>query len=226
VATRIWNDMSGVFWVGLIIGAMVSLATAEMADISAWMAPRVVHRAVKRLPAAYRERYEEEWNAELSCYDGLKLIRLYKSIQIWLTARTLGRCLSDGQSLSFAQYLRNLKAARMFFMPTPSEFKSFAARVPDTAERRAVVCLFSAHIVVLAQWANVRPNGSNIEIRFQIPRKYIWMHTRITSRAFALCYVVAMKRAGCSFRQTRTAYRDIKEANLPKFGRIGGQTNR
>jgi hypothetical protein len=45
---------------------------------------RIVRNAARRLPGdATRERYAEEWAAELAAFDGLKLIKLGKALGIW-----------------------------------------------------------------------------------------------------------------------------------------------
>ncbi|GGS74284.1 hypothetical protein GCM10010156_36530 [Planobispora rosea] len=78
------------FWLGIFGGALLGGITAELLDVSAWLAPRIIHRAAVKLPQEeLRSRYEDEWLAELASLDGLKLIKLIKSISIWLGSRRM-----------------------------------------------------------------------------------------------------------------------------------------
>ncbi|GID98307.1 hypothetical protein ACFQFC_15640 [Amorphoplanes digitatis] len=66
-----------------IIGAFFGAVAAEFLDISAWLAPRIVRRAARNFSSPeLSARYEEEWLSELAHYDGLKMIKLVKSIAL------------------------------------------------------------------------------------------------------------------------------------------------
>lgn len=80
--------MSGAaFWVGAVVSAFLGLLLAEAADAGAWISPRLIRWAAKRLPTAdSRDRYCEEWLAELHALDGLKLIKLGKATSLWLNS--------------------------------------------------------------------------------------------------------------------------------------------
>ncbi|MBG0819859.1 hypothetical protein HS048_03745 [Planomonospora sp. ID91781] len=73
------------FWIGIFGGALFGGITAELLDVSAWLAPRIIRKAAARFSDAdLRSRYEEEWLAELATFDGLKLVKLFKAISIWM----------------------------------------------------------------------------------------------------------------------------------------------
>ena len=74
---------------------------AELLDISAWVAPKIIHKAAARISnRELRERYEEEWLAELSSFDGLKLVKLLKAIGIWKGSHLLARQVSNERTIT------------------------------------------------------------------------------------------------------------------------------
>lgn len=80
--------MDSTFWLGLLAGALLGGVVAELLDVSAWIAPRVIRRAAARITnIELRKRYEEEWLAELCAYDGLKLTKLAKAVGIWFSSQ-------------------------------------------------------------------------------------------------------------------------------------------
>ena len=61
---------------GVAASAMFGMLLAEVPAISRWLAPKVVHRAARRLPKRLRAQKEEEWLAELRAMEGIKLFRV------------------------------------------------------------------------------------------------------------------------------------------------------
>jgi hypothetical protein len=103
--------MNGIFWCGIVIGALVSVLTDELLDLSAWVSPKMVRLAARRLPADKRDRYEEEWLAELASLEGLKLIKLIKALSIFRGTFALGRAL-DVNAVFLTRYILRLAKVR------------------------------------------------------------------------------------------------------------------
>lgn len=77
------GDSVNALMIGGIVGALFGLVAAELLDLSAWIAPRIVRLATRNFPTAeLKIRYEEEWLSELAHYDGLKLAKLGKALAI------------------------------------------------------------------------------------------------------------------------------------------------
>ena len=94
---------------GAFAAAVVAVVLAELADVGAWFAPKIVRSASKKMPTPeLRERYREEWLAELSAFDGLKLIKLSKALSLWANSCALPECsVTSKDLLAFACILRN-----------------------------------------------------------------------------------------------------------------------
>ncbi len=59
--------MTSVFWIGLILGGLISVVMAELVDLGSWAALRIVRVTARRIkPPELAERYAEEWEAELA----------------------------------------------------------------------------------------------------------------------------------------------------------------
>jgi hypothetical protein len=66
------------------------LLLAELTEVAPWLAARMLRAAAQVLPARHRERYEEEWLAELDAKPG-KLLRLVFAARIALRAPAIRR---------------------------------------------------------------------------------------------------------------------------------------
>jgi hypothetical protein len=74
-----------------LVGAIFSsLALAvlgiECHEAAGWSSRRIVRGAVKRLPTRLRALREEEWLAELDAFEGLRILKLFWSIGIYVAA--------------------------------------------------------------------------------------------------------------------------------------------
>lgn len=99
--------MAAEFWVGLFGGAALGGIVAELLDVSAWFAPRIIRRAAAKMPTTeLRERYEEEWLAELSTVEGLKLVKLAVAIGIWVNGHKTASALQPGISITLRDVVR------------------------------------------------------------------------------------------------------------------------
>jgi hypothetical protein len=81
-------------WLGSILAAViVPLLLSEFTDWCPWFARRLVGRAVRRLPEASRDRWEEEWLGDLAAFEGRRLSILARGLWIYLRAPSWGRML-------------------------------------------------------------------------------------------------------------------------------------
>ncbi|MBV1852038.1 hypothetical protein [Catellatospora tritici] len=95
--------------VGFIVGAIVSALIAEAVDLGAWAAPKIVKAAARRMHnAEARDRYCEEWNAELASLDGLKLTKLLKALDIWRGSFAVARSMRPANYVRLSSYLMAL----------------------------------------------------------------------------------------------------------------------
>jgi hypothetical protein len=74
----------------LLLGFLGKLVASEIHDLLPSLARSMVRRAVARLPLGERERYLEEWSADLEAYPG-KLARLFRAAGCIYGARTLAK---------------------------------------------------------------------------------------------------------------------------------------
>jgi hypothetical protein len=84
--------------------ALVSLVAAVIAWGAAIRSARheafsnhLIGHAVRRLPAAWRERYREEWTSELESIPG-RLAKLLFAVQLWFVAGRIARNWADASS--------------------------------------------------------------------------------------------------------------------------------
>ncbi|MBO0802261.1 MAG: hypothetical protein J2P25_04190 [Nocardiopsaceae bacterium] len=72
------------FWASAAAAAAVAVILGEIIDVAAWLAPRIVRHAAAQMPTPeLQDRYLEEWLSEIAQLDGLKLVKLTKSITLW-----------------------------------------------------------------------------------------------------------------------------------------------
>jgi hypothetical protein len=74
---------------GAVVAIVLGLVVNELCDLSAWIAPRIVNRAVRHIPARLQDVRREEWLGELENYDGLKLTKLVFALGFWVTGLRL-----------------------------------------------------------------------------------------------------------------------------------------
>jgi hypothetical protein len=79
--------------IGILLGLVLPLLLAELSSWVPWLAHRVVRRAARHLPDAYRERYEEEWLAELEQVPA-NLPKLSVALSLYLRVDMVRRALA------------------------------------------------------------------------------------------------------------------------------------
>lgn len=120
--------MNATAWIEVGLGVATSLMIAELLDLAAWVSPRIVRNAARRLPGdATRERYAEEWAAELAALDGLKLIKLGKALGIWWGAWQMRLTVAPTPVITVRSYCSAFLKALPGFAS-----KAFEREWPDT----------------------------------------------------------------------------------------------
>ncbi|MEV7627544.1 hypothetical protein [Actinoplanes sp. NPDC089786] len=95
--------------IGGILGAVFGAIAAEVLDLSAWLAPRIVHRAAQGFPSLeLRTRYEAEWMAELEHYNGLKVVKLGKALAILASSLRTAKVYRGEDFVGITVYLSRL----------------------------------------------------------------------------------------------------------------------
>jgi hypothetical protein len=125
--------MSGLLWAVLgSLGAallflrplLVPLLTKDLEEGVPWFAAWLVRRAARKLPAKQRERFEEEWLAELTAVPGVMVFKLTFAVGVSLRARSTSRAM-QGLPPWWEQILRRLAQT----MAGAFRFNAEAARV-------------------------------------------------------------------------------------------------
>lgn len=79
----------------LVVGAVIVLVVGEIFDFFPFVAERLIRRATMLLPADDRERYLNEWLAEVEAVPGRRFFRLIWAVRVLCrapgTARALGQ---------------------------------------------------------------------------------------------------------------------------------------
>jgi len=74
-------------WLALLaVASIVNLLIAELFDWCPWLAERLIRRAAGKLPIGARERYLDEWLAELEAVPGRRISSLIFAVQILVRA--------------------------------------------------------------------------------------------------------------------------------------------
>jgi hypothetical protein len=104
--------------IGAVIGPIVlSLVTDECKAWLPWLTKKAIDRAVRKLPAHQRERYNEEWRSHLNEVPG-NLIRLWHAIDLSRAAVQIART-SIEASPQVAERLTATKIQIVFGTPVP-----------------------------------------------------------------------------------------------------------
>ncbi|MEU6038327.1 hypothetical protein ABZ801_23235 [Actinomadura sp. NPDC047616] len=201
--------MNTAFWLGILLGAVASLIVAELADVSAWIAPKIVRRAGKSVSVEFRDRYVEEWAAELQAYDGLKLIKLSKAIHIWMNRRKL-RMVLEGSSQRLPEYLRTIWIARK--MVAPFDFlRAYAKGVGDPLPE--LLCSVYFHHTFLPFSGLIDLQGgphlfrdNSIRIKPPVRGYILWIHDYPVRWCYQVRLFVLLCRCEPSIRGILRAY--------------------
>jgi hypothetical protein len=90
-----------------VVGALlVSVLQQELFDWCFWLAKRLVRRAARSLPEAHRQRYEEEWLAELDELRGRNVSALVWALWVVACAPSVSQSLQERQASPY-RLLRN-----------------------------------------------------------------------------------------------------------------------
>jgi hypothetical protein len=111
----------------ILLGAIGSILAAELLDICPWLTQKLLARAAKRVPAAYRERYLAEWQAELDYMKTRtgKLFMLTWAAGVYVSSGRLAREVSD---IPPTDRLGRAQRARVTF-PKPPVFYGGSIRL-------------------------------------------------------------------------------------------------
>jgi len=72
---------------------LIPVLVGEFVDWLPWVGTRLIRRAARRLPAEFRDRYEEEWQAEFNALPGGKLTKPAFGLRVYAGARSTGAAL-------------------------------------------------------------------------------------------------------------------------------------
>jgi lipopolysaccharide/colanic/teichoic acid biosynthesis glycosyltransferase len=109
-------------WVLSVLGAvLLNLLADEVVDWCPWLTERLLRRAARVLPEAHRDRYQEEWLAEVEALPG-RFARLAMALRILLgapgTAQAL-RCLPPLHNIAARRLLDVVVSAAALLLSTP-----------------------------------------------------------------------------------------------------------
>ena len=77
----------------VVTSILIPLLLQEMVDWCPWLASRLIRLAAGTLPSGYRDRYRDEWLAELAELPGGKLTKLAFGVRVLVTAPRTRRAL-------------------------------------------------------------------------------------------------------------------------------------
>lgn len=105
-------------WVAAaVVVAVIHLVLAEVFDWFPALARHLIRRAAHRLPAAKRDRYAEEWLAELAALPGQRVSALVFSARILVRARSTARALGEPIPGGVLAYRLRWGALLLFLAP-------------------------------------------------------------------------------------------------------------
>jgi hypothetical protein len=87
---------------------LVPVLVGECVDWLPWAGTRLIRLAANRLPAKYRARYEEEWQAEFNALPGGKLTKLLFGLRIYANARATGAVCQAEDNMDLAARVLSL----------------------------------------------------------------------------------------------------------------------
>jgi lipopolysaccharide/colanic/teichoic acid biosynthesis glycosyltransferase len=96
-------------WWLILINAIVPLLLAEALDWFPWLAERVIGRAARMLPVEQRDRYEQEWLADMDTVPGRGFSKLLLAVKVLLAAPW-----TRAELLPHGPRLRHAMGKRMF----------------------------------------------------------------------------------------------------------------
>jgi lipopolysaccharide/colanic/teichoic acid biosynthesis glycosyltransferase len=85
-------------WALVVTLIIVPLLVTETSDWMPWIARKLVRRGARALPSQFRQRYTDEWDAELDALPGGKLTKLAFGIRVCLGAPGTGAALRGTSS--------------------------------------------------------------------------------------------------------------------------------
>jgi hypothetical protein len=95
------------FLIGFMVLVIVPMLVSELTDWLPWMARHIVRTAARALPPNLRDRYAEEWDAELCAIPGGNLSQLAVALRICLGAHKTGAALR-GLPSARPLYIKNI----------------------------------------------------------------------------------------------------------------------
>lgn len=96
--------MSSLLWAGLgfvgvallfLLKLLEPLLQKDLEEGIPWLAAWLVRRAARKLPAKHRQRFEEEWLAELAAVPGVMVFKLHFAAGVSFRARSTSRAMQN-----------------------------------------------------------------------------------------------------------------------------------
>jgi Bacterial sugar transferase len=144
------------FFCGVFVAVVHGLLTDEARGWLPHLARAVVRAAARRLPPAHRQRYEEEWLAELVAYSDRRLTALIRACSLWVSARAMRAELGGEVAPARVSMLDRVVAGLMLLFFAPLLVLIAAAIKIDTRGP------------VLFRQVRVRPDGRRVrQLRFR-----------------------------------------------------------
>jgi hypothetical protein len=196
------------FWTGIFITVAVTLLTIEGSEAFAWCAVKLIHRAAQRMPSSeLRERYDEEWLAELAAYDGLKIVKFLKAVSIWWHGRQLEQAL-EGAPVGYLRYAVSIKASMGLIS---SEFAySLVESTPDKTFRQAayataVGAYMFPGLLMGAEFVQISDKKFGIYIPYR--GLLLVIHKYPIRWTIVVFHDILLVRGGISLREVSSAHR-------------------
>jgi lipopolysaccharide/colanic/teichoic acid biosynthesis glycosyltransferase len=103
----------------LLAAAIVNALIAECFGWFPWIAEQLIQCAVKRLPRKVRERYQEEWLAELEVLPGREISALVFAIRILMRASKVRQEIVGGRGIAFKHAFDRVFALALLVLLAP-----------------------------------------------------------------------------------------------------------
>lgn len=207
-----------VFWLAAAPAALIGILLTEVVDLGAWIAPRIVRAASARMPTLeLRARYLEEWLAELSAFDGLKLIKLGKAISLWTSSWSVAKIFrSELGTVGVRVYACRVLSSCIWATKVIWEGKSLAKHDhPDVAfipfVNRFILGPICGDVNLEVGEAVSRPEGGfiiqvNMTVEAEVTDPVAWMD-KFTSPIAIAFYDLHLLRRHVSFREVLRNHR-------------------
>jgi cell division septum initiation protein DivIVA len=140
---------------------LVPVLVGECVDWLPWVGTRLIRLAANRLPAKYRARYEEEWQAEFNALPGGKLTKLLFGLRIYANARATGAVCQAEDNMNLAA--RVLSLAQQTADQAINDARREADETLGRARREADKVLTKARRLAAQMTGDARARAESLE---------------------------------------------------------------